>query len=40
LLGINDTNGNPNFAPQGEGYQVRAIQLERGQSPSSYRPTQ
>jgi hypothetical protein len=39
LLGINDTNGNPNFAPQGESYQVRAIQLERGQSPSSYRAT-
>jgi hypothetical protein len=39
LLGINDPNGNPNFVPQGESYQVRAIQLERGQSPSSYRAT-
>jgi hypothetical protein len=39
LLGINDTNGNPNFVPQGESCQVRAIQLERGQSPSSYRAT-
>ena len=38
LLGLNDANGKPNFTPQGESYQVRAIQLERGQSPSSYQP--
>jgi hypothetical protein len=30
MLGLSDANGNPNFAPQGEGYQIRAIQLERG----------
>jgi hypothetical protein len=39
LLVLSDANGRLNFTPQGEGYQVRAMQLERGQSPSSYRPT-
>jgi hypothetical protein len=39
LLVLSDANGKLDFTPQGEGYQIRAMQLEHGQSPSSYRPT-
>lgn len=40
LLGVNDSTGKTRFWPLGEAYRLRALQLERGQSPSPYRPSE
>lgn len=37
LIGIRGVDGATGFQPSGEAFQIRAMQLERGQSPSEYR---
>lgn len=39
IFGLGDSKNQLNFSARGESIKVRAIQLERGQSPSEYKPT-